>query len=156
VTGTEDPSDIKAVNAVYDQTAGNVRLNGSAEITRGSSYVRGDSITAVLTPTKKVKSSSVTSSGYLKSSKAERTTEIWADQLNAEFDEAQQVQKADASGAAKAVVTPVNQVEYTTLALSTPGTLNASFRSGGLPANMKADGRSTIQLNAPNTNADSA
>jgi LPS export ABC transporter protein LptC len=156
VTGENDPADIKSLDAVYEQTESNVKLNGNAELTRGTSFVSGDSVLATLTAAKKIKTSSVSGNGYLKNSTSDRTTEIWGNQLNADFDDAQEVQKANAAGDAKAVVTPANQAEYTTLNLTTPGNLNALFRSGGLPANMMADGRSTIQLNAPNTNADSA
>src|SRR6185436_850388 len=45
---------------------------------------------------------------------------------------------------------------YTSMNLSSGGALTAVFRSGGLPSTMKADGRSTIQLNVPDGTQDAA
>ena len=134
----------------------NLRLGGGAEITKGTGYIKGDSIAAVLTPAKKIKSSKVNGSAYLQNSTNDRNTEISADQLMADFDDAQQPTNAKATGNAKATVTPNNKADYTSLNLSSQGSLIADFRPGGLPSTMKTDGRSTIQLNAPNGAADAA
>lgn len=156
VTGTDEITDIRSGNATYEQTALRLRLGGGAEITKGSSYIKGDSIAAVLTPAKKVKNSKVDGSAYLRNTAADRTTEISANQLMADFDESQQPTNAMATGNANAKVTPNDKADYTSLNLSSQGSLIAAFRAGGLPATMKTDGRSTIQLNAPNGAADAA
>ena len=156
VTGNDPPSDIRAANAVYEQATGNVHLSGNAELTKGATYARGDSVDASLDAARKIRNATIKGSGYLKSASPERTTELWADQMDAAFDDAQQIQKANASGTTKAVVTPTDNAQYSLLTLTSPGSLHAAFRSGGLPATMSGDGRATIQLNVPNGASDAA
>ena len=156
VTGQDDPADIKTAEATYEQSAGKMHLSGSVEITRSTNFIKGDSVDAVLTTAKKISRASVNGSAYLKSVTPERATEISANELNADFDDAQQVQKANAVGNAKAVVTPTDNSQYTTMNLNSPGAIHALFRPGGLPSSMTTDGRSTIQLNVPGGTADAA
>jgi lipopolysaccharide export system protein LptA len=156
VTGTDEMTDIKAGDATYDQAAGNLRLGGGAEITKGAGYLRGDALYAVLSSAKKVKNAKMSGSAYLRNVTADRTTEITADSLTADFDETQQPTNAKASGNAKATVTPTDKADYTLLNLTSQGALLAAFRTGGLPSTMKTDGRSTIQLNVPNGPQDAA
>jgi hypothetical protein len=156
VTGTDEITDVKSGNATYEQTALNLRLGDGAEITKGTGYIKGDSIAAVLTSAKKVKTSTVNGSAFLRNSANDRNTEISADQLTADFDDAQQPTNARATGNAKATITPNDKADYTSMNLSSQGSLIATFRPGGLPATMKTDGLSTIQLNAPNGPSDAA
>ena len=156
ITGSDEITDVKSGDATYEQTALNLRLGGGAEITKGQGYLKGNSVAAVLTPSKKVKSSKVDGSAYLRNSNTDRTTEISADQLTADFDDAQQPTNARAVGNANAKLTPSENAGYTFVNLSSQGSLLAVFRQGGTPSTMKTDGRSTIQLNVPGGAADAA
>ena len=156
VAGASDPSDIRSGEAVYEQTSGNIQLTGNAEITKGTSYLKGDSLHALLNAQKHVTSSEIKGNAYIKSAAPERATEIWANEMAAKFDDSQQVQNADASGNAKAIVTPTNSANYTTATISTPGSLKATFKTGGVPAVMYAINRATVQLNVPNGSATTA
>jgi lipopolysaccharide export system protein LptA len=156
VTGSDETSDIKSSEAVYEQSAGNVQLIGSAEISRGGAFIRGETLNAKLNQQRHLTAASVSGSSYLKNTAAERTTEIWANQMDAAFDDAQQVKNADASGNAKAVVTPTANESYTSFSIATPGALKAVFKPGGLPSVMNAQDRPTVQLNAPAGASDAA
>jgi len=156
VTGSDESADVKAGDATYEQSAGNLRLGGGAEIIKGTGFIKGDTIFAVLSPAKKIKNARVTGAGYLKNTTVDRLTEISANELTADFDDAQQPTSATARGNAKATVTPTDKSAYTSMNLSSGGALTAVFRSGGLPSTMKADGRSTIQLNVPDGTQDAA
>jgi LPS export ABC transporter protein LptC len=156
IVGSDQPADIRAAEAVYLQTAGSMKLIGGAELSKGQSYVRGDVLLAKLSTDRRLKSANVSGSAYLANSSSERKTEINANELNADFDDAQHVQAANARGNVRAVITPTNDPVYTTLSLSTPGSLKASFLAGGLPSAMNTEGRSTVQLDAPNGSSDAA
>ena len=156
VTGTDQITDVRSSDATYEQTGLHLRLGGGAEITKGTGYIKGDSIAAALTPDKKVRSSKVDGSAYLRNAANERTTEITADVLTADFDNDQQPTNARAAGNANAKITPNDKADYTSLNLSSRGSLLATFRPGGLPQTMKADGRSTVQLNAQGGTNDAA
>ena len=156
VTGADQITDVKSGDATYEQTALHLRVGGGAEIQKGAGLIKGDSITAELTPDKKVRSSKVVGSGYLRNSVNDRTTEISADVLNADFDNDQQPTNAKATGNSRAKVTPNDKADYTSLDMSSQGSLLAVFRPGGLPSTMKSDGRSTIQLNAQGGTNDAA
>jgi len=150
ITGADETTDLRSGDAIYEQTAGNLKLGNGAEITRGTGYVKGDTLYAVLSAAKKVTNSRAVGSAYLRNAAAERITEITADELTADFDDAQQPVNAKAIGNARAVVTPTEATDYTSVTINSKGSLTATFRAGGLPSVMKTDGRSTIQLNAPN------
>src|SRR6185503_1783817 len=156
VTGTGETSDIKSTEATYEQSAGNVQLNGNAEITRGGAYIRGNTLNAKLNEQKHLTNAVVTGAAYLKNAAADRTTEISANEMNAEFDDTQQVKNANASGNAKATVTPTGNESYTSFSIATPGVLKAAFRPGGLPSTMNAQDRPTVQLNVPAGTSDAA
>jgi len=155
VAGEGEVTDAKADQATYAQSAGDLQLVGNAEVSKGASYVKGDRLNALLNAAKHVKTAKVSGSAYLRNTAAQRVTEISAGEMNANFDDAQQVQNASASGGAKAVITPVDSSEYTAMTLTTPASMKAFFH-GGSPSQMIADGRATVQLNSPNNAADSA
>jgi len=156
VTGADEFADVKSGDATYEQTAGNLRLGGGAEITKGPGYIKGDSVYALLTAAKKVKNSRAVGSAYLRNAVAERTTEISANELAADFDDAQQPTNAKATGNATATVTPADATNYTSANINSQGSLTTTFHAGGLPNVMTTQGRSTIQLNVPNGSADAA
>jgi lipopolysaccharide export system protein LptA len=147
VAGATDPSDIRSSDAVYEQGSGNIQLTGNAEVTKGGGYLKGDTLHAILNGQKHITSSDIHGNAYVKNTSPERSTEIWAGVLSARFDDLQQVQDAEASGNAKAIVTPTGNASYTAATISTAGSLKAGFKAGGAPSVMTAKDRATIQLN---------
>jgi LPS export ABC transporter protein LptC/lipopolysaccharide transport protein LptA len=150
------PTNIKASEAVYEQTNGKIFLNGNSEIDNGTEYLKGDMMTALLFPNKKVRYSNAKGSAYLRQNSPERTTEVSANELNATFNENQQLQLANAIGGSSAVLTPSKPEEYSKVTLAAPNAIHLNFRGEGLLEQMNTDGRTTIQLNAPNNRADAA
>jgi LPS export ABC transporter protein LptC len=150
------PTNIKASEAVYEQSNGRIFLNGNSEIDNGTEYLRGDIMTALLYPNKKVKYSNAKGNAYLKQNSPERTTEVSANELNATFNENQQLQAANAIGAGNSVFTPIQAQEYSKVSMSAPNAIHLAFRGAGLLEQMNTDGRTTVQLNAPKTSPDAA
>jgi lipopolysaccharide export system protein LptA len=151
------PTKINATEAIYEQTNGRIFLNGNAEITQGGNYIKGDKLTAELFPNKKLKTAHAFDNAFLRQMTPERTTEISANQLNATFNDNQQMQTANSTGASNAVLVPtqVNN-EYTRVTLSAPTAIRLNFYDNGLMQQMQTEGRTTIVMNAPNNNKDSA
>ncbi len=150
------PTNIKSSEAVYEQTNGKIFLTGNAEIDNGTEYLKGDSMTAELFPNKKVKYSTAKGNAYLKQNSAERVTEVSANELNAAFNENQQLKTANALGNGNAVLTPANVQEYSKVTLTAPNAIHLNFRGEGLLEQMNTEGRTTILMNAPNNRADAA
>ena len=150
------PTKINASEAIYEQTNGKIFLTGNAEITQGSNYIKGDHLTAELYPSKKLKTAHAVDNAFLRQVTAERTTEVSSNQLNAVFNDKQQLQSADATGASSAVLIPAQSNDYSKVTLSAPNSIRMSFYDNGLLQQMLTDGRTTIFLNAPNSRADSA
>src|SRR5207237_65048 len=117
------PTNIKASEAVYEQTNGRIFLNGNSEIDNGTEYLKGDVMTALLFPNKKVKYSNAKGNAYLKQTSLERTTEVSANELNATFGDNQQLQAANAVGSSNAVLTPAQANEYSKVTLSAPNAI---------------------------------
>ena len=156
VAGATETSDIRAGHIVYEQSNGNIQLSENAEVAKGSGYLKGDWLHVQLNVQKHITAAEIRGSAYLKNASPERATEIWANEIKARFDDAQQVQNADASGDAKAIVTPADNSSYTTATITTPGSLKGTFKTGGVPAAMSAQDRASIQLNAPGGVANAA
>jgi len=152
----DKPTNIKASEAVYEQTDGRIFLNGSAEIDTGAEYLKGDVMTALLYPNKKVRYSNAKGNAYLKQNSPDRTTEVSADELNATFNDNQQLQAANALGNANTILTPARAEEYSKVTLAAPNAVHLNFRGAGLLEQMNTEGRTTIQLSAPKTSAEAA
>lgn len=150
------PTHIKASEAVYEQTNFRIFLNGNSEIDNGTEYLRGDTMTALLYPNKKVRYSNAKGNAYLKQNSPERTTEVSAGELNATFNESQQLSAANAIGSGSAVLIPAKADEYSKVTLNAPNAIHLNFRGEGLLEQMNTEGRTTIQMNAPNNRADAA
>lgn len=152
----EKPTTIKSSNAVYEQATGRVVLSGSGEITQGNDYVKGDEMTADLYPTRKLKYAAAKGNAYLRQALPDRTTEIAAAELNASFNDQQQMITANSVGGSNAILTPANGSDYSKVTLSAPRAIRAFFKGEGLFDKILTEGRTTIQLDVPDANADSA
>ncbi len=152
----EHPTDIRSSEAIYEQTAGKVFLFGGAEITQMNDLIKGDNITAELYPNKKLKNSFVKGNAYVRQIAPERTTEVLSAEVNASFNEAQQLMTANAVGASTAVLTPAQANEYSKVSLSAPKAIQLFFKGEGLLEKMQTDGRTTIQLDVPDNGTDAA
>jgi lipopolysaccharide transport protein LptA/LPS export ABC transporter protein LptC len=151
------PTRINASEAIYEQSNGRIYLNGNAEIVQGDNFIKGDKLTAELYPNKKLKTAHAFDNAFLRQTTPERTTEVSSNQLNATFNDSQQLQTANAIGASRAVLTPSQaNDEYTRVSLSAPNAIRLNFQGAGLLQQMQTEGRTTILLNAPNNRADAA
>ena len=150
------PTNIKSINAVYEQTNGKIYLNGDAEITQGDDFIKGDNLTAELFPSKKLKFADSKGSAYLKQTTPERITEISANELNVSFNDANNLQSANAVGSGTAILTPIQSKDTAKITMSAPNSINLTFKGAGLLDQMQTDGRTTIQLNAVNNSPDAA
>ena len=150
------PTTIHSNEAIYEQSNGKIFLSGAAEITQGSDFIKGDNLTAELFPNKKLKNAFAKGNAYLKQTTSERKTEVSGNELNAIYGDNQQLQSANAVGAGQAILTPAQANDYAKISLSAPNAIRLNFRANGLLEQMQTDGRTTLLLNAPNNNADSA
>ena len=156
-TAADDkPTVIRAAAAVYDQRSGKIGLSGGAEIAQASDIVKGDVINAELNQQRKLRKANVIGNGYLKQVSADRTSEISGPELNASFDDAQQLTAANVKGQSTVTLIPAKADEYTKITMIAAAAIDVAFRGPGLLEKMQTAGRTTIQLNAPNTAADAA
>ena len=147
----EHPTDIKATEAVYEQTAGAINLTGNAEISQGNDLIRGDSLAAQLFPNKKLKNANARGNAYLKQNTDQRMVDIASPELNATFNENQQLLGANAVGASNAGLTPSQPGEYSKVMLSAANAIHVRFRGEGLLEQMETQGRTTIKLDSPDS-----
>ncbi len=150
------PTNIRSNDAVYEQSIGKITLDGNAEITQRNDLIKGDNIIAELYPNKKLRNAFAKGNSFLKQTTPERTTEISANELNAVFDENQFLQIANAVGDGSAILIPAQSNEYSKVTISAPNRIQVNFKGEGLLDQMQTQGRTTIQLNAPNNSPDAA
>ena len=151
-----EKTNIKAGEAIYEQTNNKVFLYGNAEIAQKNDYIKGDRISADLYPNKKLKFAVAKGNAYLKQATSERTTEIAAPELNASFNDQQQMQNANSLGASNVNMIPAQANDFTKLSLAAPNAIHLIFQNNGLVSQMQTEGRTTIAMNAPNNRADAA
>jgi LPS export ABC transporter protein LptC/lipopolysaccharide transport protein LptA len=149
-------TNIKSSEAIYEQKNGKVFLYGGAEISQAKEYLKGDSIIADLFPTRDIKTAVVKGSAYLRQAAEDRTVEISSGELNARFGEGQKLQAANALGSSNAVLTPVQAIDYSRVTLMAPVAIRLSFKGDGLLDGMQTEGRTTIDLSAPDNAPDAA
>ena len=154
--GEKGPADIRALAGVYDQRAGKAWLEGGAEIVQGTELVKGQSIYAELYPARTIKNARVKGEAYLKQTTPDRTIEVFGDELRASFDDKQQMTASDAVGKSRAVMTPVNTKDYSSVTMSAPQALRLIFAGGGRLETATTEGRTTILLSAPNSGNDAS
>jgi lipopolysaccharide export system protein LptA len=151
----EKPTTIRSHEAIYEQTNGKIFLSGGAEITQAETFIKGDRMTAELFANKKVRNTLVYGNAYLKQSAPERTTEVSANELNANFAENQHVQNAKATGSANVTLVPSKPEDYTKATMSAPVAIRLAFANNVLNQ-MQTEGRTTIALAAPQGKADAS
>ena len=155
-TSDKEKTDIKSNEAIYDQANNKIFLSGNAEVTQKNDYIKGEQINVDLHANKKLKFAVAKGNAYLKQATSERTTEIAAPELNASFNEQQQMQNANSIGASNVNMIPARADDYTKLNLAAPNAIHLNFQANGLVGEMQTEGRATIRMNAPNSRADAA
>ncbi len=151
----DNPTNITASEVIYEQSAGKMVLTGGVEITQSSDYLKGDILYADLFPDKKVKNAVIRGNASARQTTTERTTTISAPELNAAFNESRQLHDANAIGQSNAEIIPNESKEYSRVTVSSVRGIGLLFKGEGLIDKLRTDGRTTIQLNAPDgaTNA---
>ncbi len=152
----EKATTITSNSAVYEQANRKINIAGNAEVSQGNELLKGDHIYAELYPANKLKLSNIRGNAYLRQVTTERTTEVSANEMNAAFNENQQLLSANTIGNGRAVLTPVNATDYSTVTMTTPGAIRLAFKGEGLLEKMYTDGRTTIQLDVPQGASDAA
>lgn len=156
VTAANDiPTDISASEAIYEQTARQIDLSDGGQITQGQSYLKGDLIHANLFHDRRIKNAIIRGNAAARQTTTESIITITAPELNATFNEARELHDASAIGPSNAEVVPNQNSEYTRLALSAAKGIGVVFKGPGMIDAMRTDGRTTIQLDAPDS-ADAA
>ena len=142
ITTNQDnkPTLIRSNEAVYEQNKGNIFLVGNAEIIQNNDLVKGDSIDAKLNNQKKLTNAIVRGNSYLRQV-TDRTTEVWANEFDANFDDKQTILLANARGNVRTnTKNPENQ-----MTLNGSDSLVLNF-SNGLLQKMSAKGASSVSL----------
>lgn len=153
------PTVTRSAEATYWQAQGKIFLNGGAEIAQGDDLLKGDSMTADLFPNKKLQNAYSRGNAYLKQVTPERTTEATAGEMQAYFNEAQQIQKARLITSGNVLVIPNQQQEYTKFTLSAPKAIDLAFQPAqtqSVLSQITTEGRTTINLTAPAGKPDAA
>lgn len=155
-TANGKATDIRAAEAIYEQTAGKLALTGGAEITQGSDQLKGDVVYANLFPDQKIKDAVIRGNAAARQTTPERTMNISAPELNAAFGESRSLRDANAIGQSTVEIIPNDSKEYTRVTTTAIRGIGLIFKADGLLESLITDGRTTIQLNAPNGDADAA
>jgi lipopolysaccharide export system protein LptA len=151
----EKPTQIRAQEAIYEQANGKIFLNGSAEIVQAETIIKGDKMTAELFPNKKISRALAFGNAYLKQTAPDRSTEVSANELNANFGENQQIQNANALGSTNVALVPAKPEDYTKATMFAPRAVRLAFANNVLHQ-MQTEGRTAIVLTAPQGKTDAS
>lgn len=155
-SANNQPTDMTASSAVFEQGAHKLALTGDVRITQGASYLSGDSIYADLFADNKIRSGVVRGNASARQSTPERTTNVAAPELNASYNDARQLQDANAIGESTVEIVPNGASGYAQVVAKAVRGIGLAFKGEGLIDKMRTDGRTTIQLNAAGGTADAA
>ena len=150
------PTDMTASSAVFEQSAHKLALNGDVQITQGASYLKGDAIYADLFSDNKIKNGLARGNAAARQTTPERTTAVNAPELNVSYNDARQLQDANAVGQSTVEIVPNGDTGYSQVVATAVRGIGIAFKGEGLIDKMRTDGRTTIQLNSPGGTADAA
>ncbi|MFL6375023.1 MAG: LPS export ABC transporter periplasmic protein LptC [Pyrinomonadaceae bacterium] len=158
VTNAQDKNtDIRASEIVYETDAQKATLTGSAEITQGADYLKGDTIYADLFPDNKVRHAIMRGNAAAKQTTPERVMTVAAPELNVSYNDAKVLSDANAVGGSRVELTPSqSNPRYSNVVMTAANGIGLTFKGEGLVDAMRTDGRTTINLSAPNNAPDSA
>jgi len=158
VTNAQDKNtDIRAGEAVFEQEAHKATLTGNAEVTQSGEYLKGDEIQADLFPDNKVKYAVMHGNAFAKQTTPERVMSVAAPELNVTYNDAKVLSLANAVGASRVDITPAQpNTRYSNVITTATNGISVTFKGEGLVDAMHTDGRTTINLSAPNNAPDSA
>ena len=145
-------TEITSFESVYEQSVGKLALTGSAQITQDENLLKGDLVYASLFSDRKIKDAIIRGNASARQTTPERTTTITAPELNASFSESRQLHDANAIGQSNVEFIPVNVKDYSKVTLSALKGIGVLFKGPGLIDALRTDGRTTIQLNTPDSN----
>lgn len=143
------PSNLTAGYAVFDKAAHKLALNGNVEIIQGGSYLKGDAVDADLFADNTIRSGVARGNAAARQASPDRTITVNALELNVSYNEARKMQDANAVGQSVLEIIPSGNNEYSKIVASSAHGIGVAFKGDGLIDNMRSDGRTTIQLNAP-------
>lgn len=155
-TTGEKTTDIRSAEAAFEQTAHKLALTGGAEVQQGSDALKGDAIYADLYADNTVKNAIVRGNASARQAAAERTISVSAPELNAAFNESKQLRDANAVGQSHVQIVPVASREYSVLSATAGRGIGLVFQGEGLLTKLLTDGRTTIDLTAPDSGANAA
>ena len=157
VTAAGDkPTDIRAAEAIFEQSAHKLALTGGAEIAQGGDNLKGDVLFANLFADNKLKDAVMRGNALARQTTTDRVTTITAPELNAAFNESSNIRDANAIGESNAEIVPTVSKEYSRVTVSAGKGIGLLFKGEGQLDSMRTDGRTTINLNAPNNAPDAA
>lgn len=140
-------TDIRANEAVFDQSAGKILLTGSAEVTQGGNLLKGNSLSADLYPNQKIRQAIVRGDASAKQTSTDRTFVVTAPELNAEFGVAGELKEAKATGRSLVEMVPNKTLEYASVLTRAERGIGLVFKGEGMLESLITDGRTTINLN---------
>ncbi|MFN6964815.1 MAG: LPS export ABC transporter periplasmic protein LptC [Pyrinomonadaceae bacterium] len=151
-----NPADIRSTAAVYWQSSGRVELSGGAEITQGINYLKGDRAEAFFNAARRLRNARVTGSALVRQTTPDQTVQAAAEKLTADLGDDARLRTAEAVDNATAVIVPARPDEFTRITMSSPRAIKLAFKGEGALDRMTTQGRTTIQLNAPDSRPDAA
>jgi LPS export ABC transporter protein LptC len=146
------PVTIRAPQAVFDQTAMRLTFSGGATAEQDRDVMSGDKLTAILNEQKKLQKIEVRGNSYLRSMDEGHAAEAHSVDMDFFLDGDQRLQRAYASRDVRAQTLNADSE----MQISGATALNLDFLPQGersLLKEMKADGRSVVNLSAPKSRA---
>jgi len=153
----EKPTEIRASEAIFERAARKVALTGGAGITQGSDNLKGDTLHANLFSDNTLKDAVMRGNASARQTTIENTTTVNAPELNASFNQARQMRDANAIGQSIAEIIPSGEnKEYSRVTVSAARGIGLIYKAQGLLDSMRTDGRTAIDMKAPNAGQDAA
>jgi lipopolysaccharide export system protein LptA len=152
VTNAQDKNtDIRSGEAVFEQEAHKATLTGTAEITQGGDYLKADAIDADLFDDNKLRHAIMRGNALARQATPERVMSVAAPELNVSYNDAKVLSDANAVGESRAELTPSQpNPRYSNVVMAAVKGIGVTFKGEGLIDAMRTDGRTTINLSAPN------
>lgn len=143
------PVKMTAGTALYNERAPSARLLGGASVETPRERITGGEINAQLATGGKLRAASVIGDAKILQNSAERTVDLSAARIDAAFDAAGDLTRAELKERANAVVVPANAAGYSRASLAAAQAI-VLVMDRGAAKTMTTDGRTTLVLDPQN------
>ncbi len=144
-------TELRSSEAVYERALGRLAMTGSVQLKSSNEDLKGDSLFATLNSGQQLTHAVMRGNAVLTQTTSDKVSTVSSPELNASFDGNGSLSDANSIGESSVTIDPAGGSGGTEVIIRSKTGIGMVFKGVGQIDKVRSDGRTTIQLNVPNT-----